>query len=402
MRRFRSRPVGLAMAVGLSMLFTLGLSLAQDPPDDRPGAADNKNNKADAKNKGKAGRRPVAAGAPPKKGGRPDAMDPLGKAQANPNARAADPANADAKAKAANPNVPPKWPFHYKILVAGGDGLLLAAHYYPAKLRFNAPVVMLVHDKGTGRSGKDWEEPLAELDNLSLAEHLQQEGYAVLVPDLRFHGASGIRREPKPEEWRAMPADLQALYLFLVDRHNRGELNLSKMGVIADGESANLVTAWAAMPGAAVSSEGRVSDLSALVLISPVEDAMTIKLASALPPIAPRIPILIVCGDRDQASINVVKAAQPIVERQLKSKVSYFDTNLHGTRLLGFFPKVPATVARFLDDPVKGRVIEWEPRYLLTPMPYQSEGVVETKTAKNKKDDPAAKKAEPAAKKDAN
>ncbi len=416
MRRFRHRPALLALTIALSATITVAatLSLAharQDEPkqadekDQDKGKgkdkAKDKDEKKDAKGKGKSKRRPVAAGAPPRKG-RPQAADPLNKAavaaDANPAAKAMAEAAEKARAKA-QPVGPPKWPFHYKIKVAGGDGAPLAAHYYPAKVKFNAPVVMLVHDKGTGRAGKDWEEPLEDLKNLSLAEHLQEQGYSVLVPDLRYHGGNAPRREPTPAEWRAMPADLQAFYLFLVDRHNRGELNLSKLGVIADGEAANLVAAWAAMPGAAVSSEGRVSDLSALVLISPVEDAGGIKLATAIPPIAPRVPILVVCGDRDQASIAVVKAAQPVIERQIKSKVSYIDTNLHGSRLVNFFPKVPAAIARFLDDPVKGRVIEWEPRYLLTPVGYQSEGVVESASAK-KADEPAAKKApEPAARK---
>ena len=205
MRRFRSRTFGLSLTLAASMTFTLGLALAQDraPEPDPKGAAarDDKDPKAKIPAKGK-GRGPVApAGAPPRKN-RPNARDPL-----NKNAAAAGP---DAKAKAVVVPAEPTWPFYYKLKIAGGDGSPLAAAFYPAKGRFNAPVIMLIHDKGSGRAGKDWQEPLDELKGVSLVESLQDQGYAVLVPDLRGHGANP-RKELTSPEWRAMPADLQAI-----------------------------------------------------------------------------------------------------------------------------------------------------------------------------------------------
>ncbi len=385
MRRFRSRTWGLWLTLAASMTFTLGLALAQDraPEPDPKGAVakDEKDPKAKAPAKGK-GRGPAApVGAPPRKN-RPNARDPLNKHAAEP--------GPDAKAAAVLAE--PVWPYYYKLKIAGGDGTPLAASFYPAKGRFNAPVLMLIHDKGPGRSGKDWQEPLDELKGVSLVESLQDQGYAVLVPDLRGHGANA-RKELTSPEWRAMPADLQAIYLFLVDRHNRGDFNLAKLGVIAMGDGANLVAAWASLPGAAVSSEGRISDLSALVLISPTLDAMGLRLQPAIAPIAPRVPIYLLCGDRDAASLPVVKTCQPIVERHQRSKVSYFDTALHGYRLLHFFPKVPGAVSKFLDDPVKARVLEWEPRFLLSPVAYESEGTVEV-VPPSKRVEEAKKKAE--------
>ena len=88
--------------------------------------------------------------------------------------------------------------------------------------------------------------------------------------------------------------DLQAGYFFLVDRHNRGDLNLAKLGVIALGDGANLVAAWAFQPGAAVTIEGRPSDLSALVLISPKPEGFGYVLGHvtgfARPPGSPPAP----------------------------------------------------------------------------------------------------------------
>ena len=96
-----------------------------------------------------------------------------------------------------------------------------------------------------------------------------------------------------------MTVDLQAAYLFLLDRHNRGELNLNKLGVVAVGEGANLAAAWAATPGAAVSTEGRNSDLAALVLVSPTAIEGREGLESVLTTLAPRVPLLLMVGERD-------------------------------------------------------------------------------------------------------
>ena len=95
---------------------------------------------------------------------------------------------------------------------------------------------MLVHE--IGRSRKDFEDAVLELKGQGFAEHLQGLGYAVFSMDLRGQGQNprGQRHDTQqPVE------DLQAGYFFLVDRHNRGDLNLAKLGVIALGDGANLV-----------------------------------------------------------------------------------------------------------------------------------------------------------------
>jgi pimeloyl-ACP methyl ester carboxylesterase len=288
----------------------------------------------------------------------------------------------------------PEGPVHYRLKIGGADGSPLAASYYPSKLKSSAPVLMLIHDRGVGRAGKDFEEPIEELKGKSFAEFLQEQEYAVLVLDLRGHG-SNPRREVGQKEWPTMIGDLQAAYMFLVDLHNQQELNLAKLGVVALGDGANLAVAWAASPGGAVSSEGRTGDLGAMVLISPVADAQGIALAPRLASLAPRVPILLISGKRGDAA---VKAVQNVVERHRLSKVVFFDTPLSGHRLINLFPGVAATITKFLDDPIKFKTAEWEPRYLLTPVNY-------TILERLPKDDAgagaAAKKDEPAKKDEA-
>lgn len=360
---------------------TIGMALAQDkqekpqepaqkgkakPGDDAGKGKANPKQKPNAKRK--VGGVLAAGGVGPAKGKRPNAADPLGKRDAG---------------------AIPEWPFHVKVRLGVDENTALAASYYPPKGRLNAPVVLMIHETGNARSGKDFETPIAELKNQSLAEYLQEIGYAILVLDQRGHGANP-RRELTARQWQATIIDLQAAYRFLIDRQNRGEFDLTKFGVVALGDGANLVAAWAATPGAAVSSPGRVGDLSALVLVDPVGEVRGLQLAPAITALASRVPILLIAGEKHAPSFDAVKALRPTVERQRQSKVTTFDTNLHGFRLVQLYPKVATAIVKFLEDPVRFKVSEWEPRYLLEPVPYEDEGAV------SKEQEDAANPREPA------
>jgi pimeloyl-ACP methyl ester carboxylesterase len=366
-----------------ALLIVLGAAAAQDrksapEPDPKGKSAEGTKPKPAVSGKMRKGGLRVPAGAPPKKAQR---GDPLAKAGADDD--------------------PPKWPYRWKLKIAGADGQPLAATFYPSRAGAGASVLLMVHDRGTGHSSQEFEEPIAELQGQGLAEHMQELDYAVLLVDLRGHGGNPrAARELTNREWANMVGDLQAAYLFLVDRHNRRELNLAKLGIVAVGEGANLVTAWAAAPGGAVSSEGRVGDISGLVLVSPAEDSLGLNLASAVAALAPRIPILLMGGDRDTTAANLVK---PVIERQRLSKVILFKTRVRGDRLLRFEPKVVGAISKFLEEPVKFRSnSEWEPRYLLTPTAYSDIELVRgTKTdgAESDGDAPKSKartKTEPA------
>lgn len=285
--------------------------------------------------------------------------------------------------------------FHYGFKLMASDGTPLAANYYPSRLGTGAPVVLLVHEKD--RSNKDFEEKITDFGDRPLAEGLQKDGYAVLAVNLRGHGANA-RRSLGSKDWQMMVADLQSAYIFLVDRHNRGELNLSRLGVIALGEGANLVATWANLPGGAVSSQGRASDLNGLILISPMVDGRSqgIKILQPLTALAPRVPIFVMVGERDQASIDVVKAAKPAITRVPKNKVEFFPSSLHGYKMLRLEPNVTNSITKFLEETIKAKAEEWEPRYNLDPVTYGEVSLVAHKDDKEKekeKTEPAAKEA---------
>jgi hypothetical protein len=303
-------------------------------------------------------------GGVPLKKARPEAGDPLAKA-------------------AGAAQRPASGLTHYTLRLRSFDGTPLAASYYPSRLGSSAPVVMLVHE--LGRSRKDFEDGIQELKGQGMAEHLQELGYAVFSMDLRWQGQNP-RRALSADERPKLMEDLQAGYFFLVDRHNRGDLNLGKLGVVALGDGANLATAWAVQPGAAITIEGRPSDLNALALISPNPEGSGYVLGHAISAIAPRVPLLLIAGERDNPSKDAVQSVRQTVQRARLNRVELFPSSLHGYKLLRLEPKVTSALFHFLETTLKNRPVEWEPQYNLTPVTFgDSQLVQNTKQSDNAK-----------------
>jgi hypothetical protein len=282
--------------------------------------------------------------------------------------------------------------YHYRLKIEAGDSVTLAASYYPAKPDTATPVVLLVHEKD--RSAKDFEEPITELKGQGLAQHLQGLGYAVFSFDLRGHGANA-RKATTDREWRGMIEDLQAVYLFLLDRHNRGELNVARLGVVALGEGANLAAAWAYQPGGAVSTEGRGTDLAALALISPLAGGEGYNFSTLMHTLAPRTPLLLMAGERDGPSHDTVKRVRADVEKVRHNHVELFPSLLHGYKLLRFEPKVTSVLDRFLESAIKLKAVEWEPRYNLYPVTYTDIQIIRNARSESAKETPKDKPAAP-------
>jgi len=306
---------------------------------------------------------------------RPPARGGAAAKNAGGGAGAGDPLAARGK----GPDAAKPGSYHFRLKIHAIDDAPLAASYYPAnRADTNAPVVLLVHERD--RSGKDFEDPVTELKGKGLAEHLQGLGYAVLSPDLRGYGANA-RRAMSERDWFEMVDDLGAFYQFLVDRHNRGELNLAKLGVVALGEGANLTAAWAASKSGAVSSEGRVTDLSGLVLLSPQPEGGGLAFAPLATALAPRIPVLLMAGERDAPAHDTLKRVRAAVEKTRQNRVEVFPSSLRGFKLLRLEPRATAVIDRFLDSTVKLKTSDWEPRYNLSPVSYEDIQVVKHASA---------------------
>ena len=128
--------------------------------------------------------------------------------------------------------------------------------------------------------------------------------------------------------------------------------------------------AWAFQPGAAVTTEGRPSDLNALVLISPKPEGFGYVLRAVVASLAPRVPLLLLAGERDNPSKDAVQSVQQVVQRTRLNKVELFPSSLHGYKLLRLEPKVTSAIFRFLETSLKNRPVEWEPQYNLTPVTF--------------------------------
>jgi pimeloyl-ACP methyl ester carboxylesterase len=352
-----------ACTVALALL-VVGAVVAQDPAPPAKGAAAPGNVEKD---KGKA---------PAKKGGR--LLRAPARVPAKGAPRGADPLvnapNADGTPLVPGQPMPLPGTFHLRFKIAVGEIEPLSAAYYLPKSGGNSsPVVLLIHERE--RSSKDFEESIAELKKYTFAEELQKQGYAVLALDLRGHGASTPRRSLAKADWPPVVNDLQAAYYCLVDRHNRDELNLAKLGVVALGEGANVASTWAAM-GGGVSSEGRASDLGALVLVSPMVEAQDQGLPAkrAISALAARVKIDLLAGERDAASAGLVDdgpaSVKAIVKRYPANKVETFPSALHGYKLLQFEPGMTTSVFQFLEATIKSRADEWDGRYLMNPIAY--------------------------------
>jgi hypothetical protein len=147
-------------------------------------------------------------------------------------------------------------------------------------------------------------------------------------------------------------------------------LNLGKLGVIALGDGANLAAAWALQPGAAITIEGRPSDLSALALISPNPEGFGYVLRHGITTLASRLPLLLIAGERDIPSKDTLQSVRQVVQRARLNEIDLFPSSLHGYKLLRLEPKVTSALIHFLDTTLKNRPVEWEPQYNLTPVNF--------------------------------
>lgn len=156
------------------------------------------------------------------------------------------------------------------------DGVPLRAIYYPSNKEKKAVPVIMLHG---------WEGKKEEL--VGLAGVLQkQEGYAVIVPDLRGHGASEwtvqlndrVSKTIKPDDMKRqqmalfMNEDMEAIKRFLMEQNNEGKLNIELLTIVAaDDFSSVLAANWAAKdwswPILAGLKQGQ--DVKGLVLVSP-------------------------------------------------------------------------------------------------------------------------------------
>lgn len=219
--------------------------------------------------------------APPKPQ-RPTTRRPATQQQA-PKKQIKRPANPKAKQKVEIPDP--------EVLVLDTkDGVRMTCTYFaPPKVegQEKKPVVpfILLHD---------WDGDRRQL--LGYAAYLQSSGHAAIVPDLRGHGESievtGVKKPINYQKFRksdvmSTQKDIERCKKFLVQQHNKEQVNVDLLCVVAVGETCALAVQWTlndwfAFPAKNPQGIKQGQDVKALMLVSPVKKIAGISMMQNL------------------------------------------------------------------------------------------------------------------------
>ncbi len=317
-----------------------------------------------------------------------------------------------------------------KLVPSLADGWPLKLTYYKSNEGKEAAVVLLMHMKGESRLV--WSAPSPTAPK-GFAEQLQSKGFAVIAVDLRKHGQSKPGAEIddakkaapadkekakkatggtdlKPADNLLMVRDMDSIKRFIYEEHQKGNLNMRKMAIVAPGMSAAIGITFAAADwqkapwddaATPVARTPRGQDVQAMVFLSPETTLPGVPAHQVIPQfkaIGAPMAALILVGktdpqDKGQASTlfkqlggdpaktaEPKKAAEPKktskdkekekekeAEKENKERLFYIPLNakLRGTELLGKKIGIEEAIIGFLHDHVqqlKGPEYEWRDR----------------------------------------
>ena len=238
-----------------------------------------------------------------------------------------------------------------------------------------------------------WEGNRNQFDSLALfLQSKEGGGHAVIVPDLRGHGASTSRKLPngeevpldrerfRPQDFAAMVQfDLEAVKSHLMKQNNEGKLNIEALTIVGS-EFGSLVALGFAVqdwswPQLATIKQGQ--DVKALVLISPEKTfkGMTATKALQHPVVRAHLSILIVAGRQDRSGYSDAKTIYTQLKRyhpdpppaEVRDKKDLFlgepDTSLRGDKLItapGL--NVAGMIRSFIELRLVNKDIDWTDR----------------------------------------
>ena len=257
------------------------------------------------------------------------------------------------------------------------DGVKLVGDFYPSKQGRNAPVVILLHAVGPGKTGasrKDFGTGASSLPVL-----LQKEGYAVLAFDFRGHGDSTGLDDPKTfffvnpvrglppnrlpnrieakdtrlfrsaHDYAKLGNDLIAAKEWLNLKNNAGECNSTNVVLIGAEQGAVVGTFWAYgefidLKRRKPSGRPEGEDISAFIWLSMLPrlgvETVELPLQSAMRAMAEKVPTFAMYGEQDQQyrsfwdrAIRWIKDERN-KERFEATGIKVIKTNLQGTAML--------------------------------------------------------------------
>lgn len=258
--------------------------------------------------------------------------------------------------------------------IDGASKLVMHATYFPSPLFADgrgkeAIPILLLHGHGGTRG-----------DYAFLAKYLQEQGHAVLVPDLRGHGDSSelivgagrVKLDPdkmKKADFNLMVKDLESVKSWFLQKNNAEELNMEMLVVV--GSDMSSVTAmnfalrdWEVPE---LISYKNCKDVKALILLSPERsyEGTSMNVALKHPAVGHKLSVMIVEGKKNGKGMAESKKILNLLERQHlesgseKSKedkeiVFYAeDTSLQGTKLVTPATRVAPIIAQFIQYRVR-------------------------------------------------
>ncbi len=219
------------------------------------------------------------------------------------------------------------------LILPAGDGWPIHCTYYESSAgRESACVILLTSTAGSddanARNRRVWQ---------ATAVDLQKAGFAVVTVDLRKHGDSvpvGADGNPLPvrmvtADYPMMASgDLGAVKAFLLAEHQRGALNVRKLGIVSMGASSMVAAAfaiedWAQKPYPDAPTldqrTPRGQDVRAIMMYSPTTDVRGIRATTILRTLKTLpIPVYTIVGAENKA--DAVEADKVFKSVELKGE----------------------------------------------------------------------------------
>jgi pimeloyl-ACP methyl ester carboxylesterase len=299
----------------------------------------------------------------------PQPKPPPPKPATNPTPPPAGPKKPE-EAKKTDEDKPPPAP--ERVTLETKDGVILNCVYYGPKEGIREPkqTVPIIMIHGWGGQGADYD---------LLARGLQTYGHAIIVPDLRGHGRSVKLKIPGGEEktidrdkmtakeLETFVNDIEATKKFLLEKNNKGELNIELLTVIGAEEGCIIAMNWALLDWSwqQLPNFKQGQDVKALVLLSPTRQfkSLNANLAAVNPIIGGKLSKLVLVGAEDSRAsadakrlYNGFERLHPPLPSDPEKKRAQQDlfylpapTSLQGTKLLARELPVNRQIVGFID-----------------------------------------------------
>jgi pimeloyl-ACP methyl ester carboxylesterase len=262
-------------------------------------------------------------------------------------------------------------------VLAAADGVGIAITYYQSTQGKDAPVVIMLHMKGSNRLV--WKTK-------GLAKRLQSFGYAVVTVDLRKHGESKVAsakgNKLSAQDYANMVRyDLKAVKEFILEEHHAKRLNIRKTAIISAGMSAPVAAVfafrdWLKKPyldaPTLAASTPRGQDIRALVFLSPADSASGLNAGLAYYKLGQplfNVAVLVGYGKGDvvdrggKKANNIFKRISAYPGTKSRMYLKDYNTKLRGTDMLGRRLNVETNIINFLNKHVKKLPDPWQDRH---------------------------------------